>query len=321
VTPAATIVITTRNRQELLAKCLRAALQQSALCRIIVVDDASEDGTTEMLRDEFPTVHHLRSNLPIGPCAQRNRGVGLAETEIVFLIDDDTELVSPATVEQTLNEFNHPLVSAVAIPFVNVLQDQAVHTSAPDREQVYVGYAFVAAAHAVKRAEFLAVGGYREPLFYMGEESDFCLRLLAAGRVTRWGAADKVHHFQPPGRISWAADYYGRRNDVLFSWQNVPFPEVLVRLPATLLNGLLHGLRTKRIRVTMQGQTAGLRYCMTNPRIRSAVPRWAYRLFRRLRKLSPIELADLMTDRHFSAAANGSHIGEAAPHQAWSIPH
>ena len=51
---ATTIVFTTRNRLALLAEGLRAARAQTVPARLIVVDDASDDGTTEMLRAEFP---------------------------------------------------------------------------------------------------------------------------------------------------------------------------------------------------------------------------------------------------------------------------
>src|SRR5439155_6626736 len=102
---ATTVVFTTRNRLTLLAKALRAARAQTVSARLIVVDDASDDGTTEMLRAEFPDVTHIRSDTVRGPSYQRNRGVEAADTDTVVLLDDDSLLSSTRTIEQTLADF------------------------------------------------------------------------------------------------------------------------------------------------------------------------------------------------------------------------
>src|SRR5439155_24108910 len=99
---------------------------------------------------------------------------------IVVSIDDDAAFSSSRTLERTLQEFDHPRIGAVAIPYVDVLQSDAVQHRAPGDEGVYVGPQFRGTAHALRRDLFLRLGGYREMLFHQTEEGDYCLRMLDA---------------------------------------------------------------------------------------------------------------------------------------------
>src|SRR5207249_1976421 len=161
----------------------------TVVLQIIVMDDGCTDGTQELVRSEFPQVSYHRLSSGRGPSFQRNRGIELASSNIVFPLDDDTRFVSSRTAEQTLSDFDHPRVAAVSIPHINVRKDQVVRQRAPTADGIYVTHAFVGAAHAIRRDAFLRVGGYREHFFYMGEEGDLCLRLLHAGYITRLGRA------------------------------------------------------------------------------------------------------------------------------------
>src|SRR5438034_4863248 len=113
--PLASIVITTKNRQEELLLAICSAFSQSIPVEVLVMDDGSTDGTAEMIRTRFPSVRLERSERSIGYVVQRNRAARLAIADIIFSIDDDATFTSPNTVAQTLTEFGHPRVGAVAI--------------------------------------------------------------------------------------------------------------------------------------------------------------------------------------------------------------
>ncbi|NET52851.1 MAG: glycosyltransferase family 2 protein [Merismopedia sp. SIO2A8] len=125
---SATIVFSTYNRADLLRKAIHAAKQQSVPIDIIVMDDASTDETPDMMTHEFPEIQYHRSTHNKGPCYQRNQGIKFAKTEIVFPLDDDSILNSPFTIEQTLKELSDDRIGAIAIPFINILQDSIVWT-------------------------------------------------------------------------------------------------------------------------------------------------------------------------------------------------
>ena len=86
-------VVMTYNRQQLLIQCLRAVLAQTfPLPRILVIDNASTDGTSEMLAADFPEVQVRRMPENVG-CTGAMRealSVGLAHgAHYVWLLDDD----------------------------------------------------------------------------------------------------------------------------------------------------------------------------------------------------------------------------------------
>src|SRR5437899_4184715 len=149
------IVITTKNRKEELRVALQSAFRQTIQPELMVVDDGSTDGTSEMVRSEFPRVilHHFEQSK--GCIVRRNDGARLAKCDVIFSIDDDAAFGVSEVVEQTLIEFDSPRVGAVAIPYSDVKKDGLVRQKAPDREGIWVTDRYIGTAHAVRRDVFL----------------------------------------------------------------------------------------------------------------------------------------------------------------------
>jgi glycosyltransferase involved in cell wall biosynthesis len=289
----ATIVITTHNRRDELRNAIASALRQSAPLDVLVVDDGSTDGTPEMVRAEFPTVRLHRDDQRRGYIVQRNRGAALARTNVIVSIDDDAVLVSRRTVEQTLAEFDHPRVGAVAIPFVDVKFGPTVYQRAPDDgEAVHVVSEYIGTAHALRRDLFLATGGYYEPYNLFTEERDYGLRMLADGYVVRLGRADPLHHLASPQR-SWRGGYYYRaRNALAFAWRNVPIPMLPAHWAATHWNVISSGVRRGHPFWTLHGVLAGYWISMARVR-RTPVSRAVYTLSRRLVRSGSLPLSEI----------------------------
>jgi glycosyltransferase involved in cell wall biosynthesis len=96
MTPGVSIIIPTRNRAAILARCL-AALPDGAhgleSPEVIVVDDCSNDDTSKAV-DEFSNttswqVRYLRQDHPLGANAARNAALQVAQGELIVFIDDD----------------------------------------------------------------------------------------------------------------------------------------------------------------------------------------------------------------------------------------
>lgn len=291
--PDATIVITTKNRKEELRVALRSAVLQTALPEILVFDDGSTDGTADMVQAEFSGVILHRFDESKGYIVHRNAGASLASGKIIFSIDDDAEFTTPHVVEQTLREFDDPRIGAVAIPYIEPQKDNRLLQQAPNRAQVWITDRFIGTAHALRRDVFLKLGRYREHLVHQGEESDFCLRLLAAGYVVRLGYADPIWHFESPKRDFRRIDFYGARNAILFAWQNVPIPFVVPHLAMTTFNCLRHSLVGHRLRTRLQGVVDGYKQAITGAAARVTVSPAAYRWHRRLKKLSAVPLVEI----------------------------
>jgi glycosyltransferase involved in cell wall biosynthesis len=291
--PQAAVVITTKDRRDELRQALRSVIAQTAEVEVLVIDDGSADGTSEMVRSEFPQIRLERSERSLGLIAQRTRAASLVSAPIVISIDDDARLVSPQTIEQTLADFDHPGIGAVAIPFLDLRTDAQVRQAAPDREDRWVTSSYIGTAHAVRRELFVALGGYRGDLRQMAEEPDFCLRLLDAGYVTRLGRADLLHHVESSRRDTARLVALGRRNDLLHGFRNVPLPYLPVRLAKVTLHSLWFALAWRRPRAVLRGLGRGYIEGMKGLSRRSPVSRAAYRLDHEIRKRGPLRLSEI----------------------------
>ena len=96
------VVIPVYNRRELVGRAIRSVLaQRGADCEVIVVDDASSDGTPQRVREEFGDAVELvvlAENR--GVSAARNRGIAAARGEWIALLDSDDEWLPQKLVRQ-----------------------------------------------------------------------------------------------------------------------------------------------------------------------------------------------------------------------------
>ncbi|GAA4130115.1 glycosyltransferase [Actinomadura keratinilytica] len=102
---AVTAVVVTFNRRDLLAEALTALRAQTrAPDRIVVVDNASSDGTAAMVRDRFPGVDLLELPRNIGGAGGFGAGMARAldgPADLLWLLDDDT-VPEPGALEALL---------------------------------------------------------------------------------------------------------------------------------------------------------------------------------------------------------------------------
>jgi GT2 family glycosyltransferase len=84
------IVIVNYNKAAALRRMLQGlALEQSTACEVIVVDNASEDGSAHMLKQEFPQVKRLRRERNRGFAVGANRGINEAQGAVVVICHSD----------------------------------------------------------------------------------------------------------------------------------------------------------------------------------------------------------------------------------------
>lgn len=104
MTPRVCAVVVTYNRRELLRVCLAAlSAQTRPLDRVLVVDNASADGTPAMLAEEFPAVDTIRLARNEGGTGGFHEGMKAAapDADWLWLIDDDT-IARPDALERLL---------------------------------------------------------------------------------------------------------------------------------------------------------------------------------------------------------------------------
>jgi glycosyltransferase involved in cell wall biosynthesis len=290
--PAASIAICSKDRRAELRRALASALEQDAEVEVLVLDDGSSDGTSQMVRDEFPSVTLLRNEVAQGPASGRNQLVARAQAPVVVCIDDDAVFTTPQVVSQTLRDFDGECIGAVAIPMIDRPRDRVVHR-APDDRDVYALVDYFAAACAYRRDAYAAVGGMTGELRRAGEEPDLALRMLKAGWITRCGTADLVDHQESPNRDAWELiRWHGQRNDVLLEWRSVPMPYFAGRLVKLLVQAVQLGRGAHQLGLFLRAWLAGVRGIIGGfPR--DPMSRVLYRAAARMRRNPPMALSEL----------------------------
>jgi len=88
------IIIASYNTQELTRNCIRKIRDSTHFIsyEIIVVDNASSDGSQRMIRDEFADVKLIANKKNIGFSKANNQGIRAAEADLVLLLNSDTIL-------------------------------------------------------------------------------------------------------------------------------------------------------------------------------------------------------------------------------------
>ncbi len=292
--PTVSVVFATKGRKEFLRRALASVFRQQGVgLEVIVMDDASEDGTPEMVRTEFPTVQLHTHAVSRGVAVRRTEGARFASAPFIFSIDDDAEYSSPNIIRATLSEFDHPRIGAVAIPHIDILVGPKPILPTPPAEGRWVVSAFVGTSYAVRREVFLSVGGYRSILVHSTEERDFCVRMLNRGWVTRLGRAEPVHHFSSAIRNAWVARMLERRNDICHAVWDVPFPDFLYHFPGTILSGLGFAVKNHCLTATVTGYLKAPATCWQGWAQRSRLSPRMYRLLRRLNRAALLPLEEI----------------------------
>jgi arabinofuranan 3-O-arabinosyltransferase len=172
-----TVIVPTFNSASVLGACLKSLRRQSEPCRIVVIDNHSTDGTTDLaavLADDVVTAGPERS-------AQRNLGARRATTPYIGFIDSDM-VVSERVVEEAAGILEGD-TGAVIVPERSVGSGFWAAVRQFERS-FYVGSDTVEAARFFRRDVFEATGGFDDS-FVGGEDWDLHLRAAKLTTMSR----------------------------------------------------------------------------------------------------------------------------------------
>ena len=113
-----TLCMINYNGERFLRNSLRSAVAQAdRFVEILLIDDASQDGSLQVVEREFPMVRTIRLPENRGPAAARNVALREARTELALLVDNDVSL-APGCVDELVTALaTHPN-AAIAAPAV-----------------------------------------------------------------------------------------------------------------------------------------------------------------------------------------------------------
>ena len=116
------IIITTRNRENLLPRALNSAINQSYKnIEIIVVDDCSSDNTEKIVKKYIKNdsrIKYIKNNIPSGANVSRNKGIKIANGKFIAGLDDDDEFLSNR-IELLLNNYDEKYAFITSLNYIN----------------------------------------------------------------------------------------------------------------------------------------------------------------------------------------------------------
>ena len=96
-TPELSVLVVTYGSPELTRACLASLLAEAPeSCEVIVVDNASGDGTPDMVEREFPAIQLIRSDRNLGFARANNVAARAARGEYLLLLNPDTIVLDRA---------------------------------------------------------------------------------------------------------------------------------------------------------------------------------------------------------------------------------
>lgn len=264
-TSAASVVIPNWNGRDLLEKYLPfvvEALSADPRNEIIVVDDASTDGSASFVRDRFPQVRLLALPRNLGFGSGSNAGIREARNDIVVLLNSDMRVAA---------DFLHPLLDGFADEKVFAVSCQ-IFFSDPNKlreetgltqgwwsqgalrvrhrddaaiQDLYPCFYGGGGSCAFDRRKFLELGGFDELLrpFYL-EDTDIGFRAWKRGWKVLYQPQSRVWH-EHRGTIgkTFSRSFIERavkKNFLLFAWKNIHEPRRLAaHFVYTVLNSMV----------------------------------------------------------------------------------
>ena len=218
--PDVTVSIVNTNNREVLLECL-ASLEadrprRRATVEVVVLDNASEDGSAAAIRERFPGVRVLDQDFRAGFGANHNTVIRATSGRHVYVLNDDTTSDDWGFDRMVAHLDGNPHVGALGPRLVypdGRLQASAWRFPTPAAAAVgalTLGRAGIVQSHGdrvravdwvmgaallVPRRVLDDVGLFDEGFFIYSEETDLCRRIAASGRQVHWlPDVSVVHH-------------------------------------------------------------------------------------------------------------------------------
>ena len=228
------IVIVTHNSQTALERCLTSL--QGGLASVdhelIVVDNASSDGSTEMVRRHYPDAVVIANEINRGFAAACNQAVQETEGEFLLFVNPDVQ-IDPGSVQSMMALIRTDHKAGAITPRMRNLDGSFQPTcrrlptiynllfsrgsvlsrligarhiyTLPDYAETIAVDAVAATVLLIRRSLFVRMKGFDERFFMYMEDTDLCYRLRAMGYrnyfVPTAGAVHDWGHGSDAGRL------------------------------------------------------------------------------------------------------------------------
>lgn len=253
------VVIISFNTKELVRNCIDSAIKTSGelINRIIVVDNASSDGTVEYLKKHFPNIIIIANEKNHGYAYAVNQGAAVCDSEIVVIANSDIiftegalnilikELIKDKKCAVTFPRLIYPdgkyqysygdLPNAKSAlgelfflkPLGNCIREYLFNNFNIDLPKYCFGYAD-GAFLIVKKGIFEKIGGFDTDYPFYSEDMDFSYRIKASGYRIKFCRQARIIHIRGgssnPNKFSYKTTEKLLRSKVIFARKHIrPF--------------------------------------------------------------------------------------------------
>ncbi|ALA70061.1 glycosyl transferase [Geobacillus stearothermophilus 10] len=220
---------------------------------IIVVDNASTDGTAEMVEEEFADVRLIKIGKNIGIAAY-NVGFEQAKGKYIVAIDDDSFPARHAIRRMVQVFEKDEQLGAVAFDVRNYYHYDEIKNELEDTDET-VGVKAVASDYlmsfngagvGIRKDLFKKIGYYPEEFFLYHNEMDCAFKIWDAGyRIEFYSNIVSYHKYSPKNRASWRAPFYYTRNAFWLVWKHYPMDMALNTTLRLIYNCLYYSIEQK----------------------------------------------------------------------------
>ena len=274
------VVVVNFNGKRFLDDCLSSLASQTyGDYEVIVVDNASQDGSVEHVRSHFPWARIVENKVNLGSTGGNNSGIREAEGEYIVTLNNDTRVEK---------DFLERLAGPMSDPSIGMCGSKMLYPNGKinstglclsrsgaswdrgaseedrgqyDRQKEIFGACAGAALYRKKMLD--EIGLFDEDFFIFMEDIDLTLRAHCAGWRCIYVPEAIAHHLHgaTAGVGSDLTVYYGNRNIMWLPAKNYPLPFLITCLPWILgrnLMALVYYTVKGRGRVVLKAKWDGL---------------------------------------------------------------
>ena len=190
--PDLSVIIVSYNTANLIGNCLKSVFAASNITReVFVVDNASSDGSSDFIKENFPSAHLIANTENKGFAAANNQALPQCKGKYIFFLNPDTEIM-PDTFSEAISFMDANLrIGLAGTKIINpdgTLQWSVSYkypgqrytasevSDLPGKIACVLGASIIARSELIKKIE-----GFDEDFFLYGEDQDLCLRIRKLG--------------------------------------------------------------------------------------------------------------------------------------------
>lgn len=243
--PIVSVIIPNYNGESLIEKNLPHLLAakdnpKNRIKEIIIVDDASYDGSVNLIKNKFPQVRLIKHRINRGFSSTVNTGARSAKGSILLLMNTDV-LPQGNFLESALKHFDDEKVFAVSLHEKGYGWSKGYFSEGyvgldkgSESKEVHISFHVSGGSGLFRRKQWMDLGGMDEKLLspFYWEDIDLCYRGAKRGLKLLWDPNSKVLHKHESTISKLSPKFVARvreRNQLLFIWKNITSPTLIRR--------------------------------------------------------------------------------------------